>query len=162
MLLEGSCHCKDVTFTVEAGAPVPFMRCYCSICRKTAGAGGYAVNLGAEFASLKVQGAAHIRVYRARGVDPVTGVRAESPAERSFCGTCGSPLWLYDARWPGQVHPHAGAIDSPLPVPAESWHIMLDGKPDWVEVALREGDRQFDGYPDLSLAEWHETRGFAL
>jgi len=24
------------------------MRCYCSICRKTAGGGGYAINLGAS------------------------------------------------------------------------------------------------------------------
>jgi hypothetical protein len=37
MQLKGSCHCAKVKFTVESGEPVPFMRCYCSICRKTAG-----------------------------------------------------------------------------------------------------------------------------
>ena len=47
MRLDGSCHCGKVRFTVESAEPVPFMRCYCSICRKTAGAGGYAINLGA-------------------------------------------------------------------------------------------------------------------
>jgi hypothetical protein len=46
MLLEGSFHCGRVAFTVQAPEPVPFMRCYCSIRRKTAGAGGFAVNLG--------------------------------------------------------------------------------------------------------------------
>ena len=38
MQLEGSCHCRKVKFTVDSAEPVPFMRCYCSICRKTAGA----------------------------------------------------------------------------------------------------------------------------
>jgi hypothetical protein len=28
-------------------SPVPFLHCHCSICRKTAGGGGYAINLGA-------------------------------------------------------------------------------------------------------------------
>ena len=38
MQLYGSCYCGAVRFSVEADAPVPYMRCYCSICRKTAGA----------------------------------------------------------------------------------------------------------------------------
>jgi hypothetical protein len=42
------------------------MRCYCSICRKTAGAGGYAINLGADARSMKVVGERNLRVYRAR------------------------------------------------------------------------------------------------
>ena len=46
MRLEGSCHCGAVRFTVEAPHPYPFSLCYCSICRKTAGAGGHAINLG--------------------------------------------------------------------------------------------------------------------
>ena len=45
MKLEGSCHCGAVRFSVETHAPYPFMRCYCSICRKTAGSGGFAINL---------------------------------------------------------------------------------------------------------------------
>ncbi|MGI9046838.1 MAG: GFA family protein, partial [Burkholderiales bacterium] len=40
MKLEGSCHCGAVRFRVESAHLYPFMRCYCSICRKTAGAGG--------------------------------------------------------------------------------------------------------------------------
>ena len=66
MHLEGSCHCGAVRFSVEAPHPYPFNLCYCSICRKTAGAGGFAINLGAEAATLKVEGAEHIRSYHAR------------------------------------------------------------------------------------------------
>ncbi len=53
MLLEGSCHCGSVKFSVESAEPVPFMRCYCSVCRKTAGSVGYAINLRAQFKPLK-------------------------------------------------------------------------------------------------------------
>ena len=34
MKLEGSCHCKAVTFTVESHTPSPFQLCYCSVCRQ--------------------------------------------------------------------------------------------------------------------------------
>ena len=56
MHLAGSCHCGAVRFSVEAQSPVPFMHCHCSICRKTAGSGGFAINLGAKSATLKVRG----------------------------------------------------------------------------------------------------------
>jgi len=154
MHLEGSCHCGSVRFTVESSQPVPFMRCYCSICRKTAGSGGYAINLGAEAATLVVQGRRHLRVYHARmgpGADA-----AASEARRHFCGRCGSPLWLWDPRWPELVHPHAGAIDTPLPEPPKVAHIMLGSKPEWVAVQRKRGDDAFDEYPDYSLAQWHE------
>ena len=36
MKLNGSCHCGAVKFSVESHTPYPYMRCYCSICRKTA------------------------------------------------------------------------------------------------------------------------------
>ena len=38
MLLEGSCHCASVRFSVNSPHPYPFNYCYCTICRKTAGA----------------------------------------------------------------------------------------------------------------------------
>ena len=67
MRLEGSCHCGAVTFTVDSHSPQPYMRCYCSICRKTAGSGGFAINLGADYRTLDVTGEESIGVYRAMG-----------------------------------------------------------------------------------------------
>ena len=66
MRLEGSCHCGAVRFTLESAHPYPFNLCYCSICRKTAGGGGFAINLGGEHASLDITGREHVRVYRAK------------------------------------------------------------------------------------------------
>lgn len=151
MLLEGSCHCRAVRFSVEAPSPVPFMRCYCSICRKTAGSGGFAINLGADFATLKVKGREHLGVYRAR-----LGNGRRSKGQRHFCKLCGSALWLWDPRWPDLVHPHAGAIDTPLPVPRKVAHIEVGSKPEWVALQRRRGDDLFDEYPNYSLAQWHE------
>ncbi len=159
MRLEGSCHCRSVRFAVDAAEPVPFMRCYCSICRKTAGAGGYAINLGAAAQSMKVSGKRYLRIYQARlEVDGGTGTHV-SEARRYFCSRCGSALWLWDPRWPELVHPHAGAIDTPLPAAPESVHMMLSSKAAWVKVEGEAKDPRFDEGPDMSLAEWHDAHG---
>lgn len=159
MHLEGSCHCGAVRFSLESAQPYPFMRCYCSICRKTAGGGGYAINLGGDYRTLTVEGWEHLSVYRARMTDEAAGRTELSSGHRHFCKHCGSALWLWDPNWPELVHPHASAIDSELPVPPEHTHLMLAYKPAWVEVQRQAGDRFFEGYPDESLAEWHERLG---
>jgi len=156
MLLEGSCHCQAVRFTVQSRHPYPFNLCYCSICRKTAGTGGFAINLSGEADTLDVTGKTHIRSYHARLHDHGHSAVEESPAERKFCGQCGTALWLWDPRWPELVHPHASAIDTDLPVPPERVHLMVGSKASWVEPCIHNGDKTFEGYPDESIAEWHE------
>lgn len=154
MRLDGSCHCGAVRFSVEAYAPVPYMRCYCSICRKTAGSGGFAINLGAHADTLSVTAAeGAIGVYRAL----IDG--EQSPMERRFCTRCGTALWAWDPRWPSLLHPHAGAIDTPLPAPPEAAHILIGSKAEWVRVDAAAGEQCFDAYPDQSLADWHRARG---
>jgi hypothetical protein len=155
MIFEGSCHCGAVKFSVRSPHPYPFNLCYCSICRKTAGGGGYAINLGAEHESLEVEGREHIREYQARIRDPDTDEVEISPGRRAFCGQCGSALWVWDPRWPELVHPHASAIDTDLPIPPERTHMMLGSKASWVVVRADPQDRRFETYPDESLAEWH-------
>ena len=103
MQLEGSCHCGGVRFSLNAPHAYPFNLCYCSICRKTAG-GGYAINLGGEAASLKVEGEENLSVYQA-----VLDDGAKSPARRHFCRLCGSALWLWD--------PPGRSLSTPLPRP---------------------------------------------
>jgi hypothetical protein len=159
MQLEGSCHCGAVRFRVQSAHPYPFMLCYCSICRKTAGTGGFAINLSGDAGTLEVEGLEHVRTYHARLHDPATGAESRSSAERKFCGECGSALWVWDAHWPELLHPHASAIDTPLPVPPERTHLMLGSEPSWVEPCLGPKDRTFDEYPDESIADWHRRLG---
>lgn len=155
MKLEGSCHCRAVRFTVESTSYVPFMHCHCSICRKTAGSGGYAINLGGDASTLKVRGQQHLGLYHA--VMREAGKRStRSKAERRFCLKCGSALWLWDPRWPELIHPHASAIDTPLPKPPEVVEAALDYAPDWVDVPSGPGHRHCREWPEESLADWHE------
>ncbi|GMG82272.1 GFA family protein [Paralimibaculum aggregatum] len=152
MRLAGSCHCRAVVFRLEVPAPVPFQRCYCTICRKTAGSGGFAINIGglAETLEIEGDGAAHLGTYRARLADGT-----ESAAERRFCTRCGCHLWLWHPRWPALIHPHAGAIDTELPEPPERVHMMLGSRAGWAAPEPGPGDRCFDAYPEESLADWH-------
>lgn len=159
MHLEGSCHCRKIRFSVDSAEPVPFMRCYCSICRKTAGGGGWAINLGAATRTMKVTGKRHLRIYRARLQDDTGEGTHTSTGRRYFCAHCGSALWLWDPTWPELVHPHASAIDTPLPTPPEHVHGLLGSKASWVQIEGRADDPRFDGYPDVSLAEWHQRTG---
>lgn len=148
MKLFGSCHCGAVRFSVEAPHPVPFNLCYCRICRKTAGAGGYAINLGALAETLEVEGR-----------DNVTTYQSSAEMERTFCATCGSALWGYSPTWPDLIHPHAGAIDTDLPIPPERTHMMTGSRANWAVPHVDPNDRCFDAYPDESLAAWHERTG---
>lgn len=154
MHLEGSCQCGAVRFTLESQAPVPYQRCYCSICRKTQGGGGYAINIGGDAKSLEVEGLENVTIYHARIRNPGEE-EIVSAAERTFCKHCGSGLWLYSLEWPELIHPFASAIDTPLPVPPETTHIMLQFKAPWVEVDKRPQDKLYDHYPEEALADWH-------
>lgn len=156
MLLKGSCHCGGVRFSVRSDTPYPYLWCYCSICRKTAGGGGYAINLMGRAETLKVAGRQNLAVYRAR-LSP--RARTRSPGRRHFCRRCGSALWLWDPRWKDWIYPFASAIDSKLPVPRERQHIFLDAKPSWVEVPKGRGQRHFARFPREAIIDWHRRRG---
>ncbi|MGD9601606.1 MAG: GFA family protein [Gammaproteobacteria bacterium] len=158
MRLKGACHCGKVRFALESEHPYPFNLCYCAICRKTAGGGGFAINLGGDAESMKVKGEAHVAVYQAL-MPGAGGRRRKSPARRHFCRHCGSALWVWDPRWPELIHPFASAVDTPLPVPPEKVHLMLGSKAGWVQPAFGRKDQRYDGYPKEAIAEWHRRLG---
>ncbi|MBT3790501.1 MAG: GFA family protein [Alphaproteobacteria bacterium] len=162
MKLEGSCHCGAIHFSVETESPVPFLRCYCSICRKVGGGGGYAINLGSDFRTIELQGEEFLSRYHKVDIHPDTGEKTEAEGHRCFCSKCGTALWNYDPRWPDLVHPFASAIDTPLPKAPSISHMMLGSKANWVPVDSHEGDKKFEEYPDEPLADWHQRNGFGL
>jgi hypothetical protein len=161
MLLEGSCHCGAVRFSLQSAHPYPFNLCYCSICRKTNGGGGYSINLGGRHDTLQVSGEENVSVYRAMLADVDSGDAVASQCERRFCSLCGSALWVWDPRWPELVHPFASVIDTNLPAPPERTHLMLGSKAAWVAVSRGPADKAFDQYPDESIAAWHERLALA-
>jgi hypothetical protein len=160
--LEGSCRCGAVRFAVDSHTPQPYQLCYCSICRKTAGGGGYAINLAGVAGTLEVTGREAPAIYRAEieepGEDGVCRLQT-SPAQRHFCRRCASALWLFDPRWPELVHPFASAVDSVLPMPPSRVHLMLRYKAGWVVPAIGPDDACFEEYPEQSIEDWHKRRG---
>ncbi|WP_373089940.1 GFA family protein [Sneathiella sp.] len=159
MKLEGSCHCRAVTFTLNSPHPYPFNYCFCSICRKTMGATGAAINLSGDAKSLEVTGADNMAIYHARIRNEETGDEEISPAKRYFCRLCSSGLWLFDSRWPDLIHPFASAIDTELPRAPEKTYLMVESKKDWVPLEPHGNDKVFDEFPDYSIAEWHQRLG---
>ncbi|KAF7731610.1 hypothetical protein EC973_009374 [Apophysomyces ossiformis] len=149
MELHGSCHCGK------------FMRCYCSICRKCQGGGGYGINIMGVYKTLEVKGKEFMREYRA--------IRDKESNEvcgniRYFCGECGSHLYCYDKQYAEYVYPYASAIDTKLPcVEREDiYHIMLndDSKANWaIAPAPSDAAHAFREYPDTSLEDWHKKHG---
>ena len=152
--LEGSCHCGAVSFRVGTETPYPFNFCYCSICRKTAGGGGYAINIMGLYDTIEINGEENLATYQAlKNGEP-------SPCQRRFCKLCGTHLWLYDPRWPAWIYPLASAIDTALPMAPDRVHLMLGSKASWVAVPdPGPEDVHFAEYPDGSIQKWHEDRG---
>ena len=154
MKLEGSCHCGSVRFSLSSRTPIPYMLCYCSICRKTGGGGGYAINIMGDADSLSVTGKEHLAIDRARREDG-----ALSEGRRHFCAVCGSALWMADPRWTEWVYPLASAIDTPLPEPPRRVHMMENHRPAWVAVPEGPEDAHFPEYPEEGISDWHERQG---
>ena len=154
--LKGSCHCGAVRFSVRSETPYPYLWCYCSICRKTAGGGGYAINIMGLADTLAVEGRRHLGVYRAK-LSPRAKTR--SSGKRFFCKRCASALWLWDRRWKDWIYPFASAIDTKLPMPKERQHIFLESKPSWVAVPKGAGHRRFAKFPREAIVDWLTRRG---
>ena len=156
MKLKGSCHCQSVQFEFESHTPYPFMRCYCSICRKTAGGGGYAINIMGAADTLKIKGKQYISVYHARLTPKKKSKSKVSTGQRHFCKKCASCLWIYDPEWPELIHPFASAIDTSLPVAPIKTYMMLDYAADWCEIPKNKRDTHCKRLPSLSIEDWHK------
>lgn len=156
MNIEGSCHCQKVKFSCESSTPAPFLKCYCSICLKLNGSGGYGINLGADFKSIELRGGSAIDVYQPKTQKHFSAPGIGKISGRHFCRFCSSGLWNWDDQWPELFHPYACVIDTELPIAPAHTHMMLNYKPGWVQLVDSASDKCFDEYPDESLNQWHQ------
>ncbi|GFZ48594.1 hypothetical protein JCM24511_06342, partial [Saitozyma sp. JCM 24511] len=127
VLLEGTCHCKAVKYTVESNTPVPFMICQCSICRKVGGYMGSCNIMGNSKTLNIIRGKDKIKVYIAAvEFDKHDKVKKAGNSKRSFCTECSSMLWNYHDEYPDWIYPFASTIDAPNPLPPipEGQHVV--------------------------------------
>ncbi|WVO12514.1 hypothetical protein L204_100114 [Cryptococcus depauperatus] len=161
VLLEGTCHCKAVKYTVESNTPVPFQICQCSICRKVGGYMG-SVNIMGTFKTLNIiSGKDKIKVY----IAPLEFDENDKPtkmgtSKRSFCTECSSMLWNYHDEWPNWIYPFASTIDKPNPLPSipdttNLISIKRDSCPDHVPVPADA--KVYSNYGSgKGIEEWHK------
>jgi hypothetical protein len=148
VIIEGSCECGAVTFSVESSTPYPYRICYCRRCRKLGGAIGAAINVIADAPTLKVQGE----------LEPTRYETSEGPVT-AFCPRCGSPLFLEMGIWPDWVYPFAAAVDTPLPEPPHHIHVRWTERQPWVPAIGGPDDPHFEDNTDESMIEWHDRMG---
>jgi hypothetical protein len=156
-MLDGSCRCRSVHFSMMSHTPYPHQLCCCSISRKTAGGGGFAINLMGDYRTPKVRGRRAIRILHAK-IEEKDGYCEKSKGQRHFSSKCATALWLHDPEWPEIVHAVASAIDTKLPKPSKV-DPMLRFKAPWVELDFGPGDARFQKYPKLSIEDRHLHRG---
>jgi hypothetical protein len=112
--ITGGCLCGNVTYSADA-EPVVQAVCHCRDCQRQTGS-PYSVFVGVPSAVFNAEGDT-IASYSTTGEDH------GSDTERSFCSTCGSPVYSHSPLFPDLVFVKAGSLDdaSWLEPAVEAW-----------------------------------------
>lgn len=115
----GSCACGAIKYVVNL--PVRFcIHCHCRGCRKVHGA-AFVTWFGVSIQSFKVSGQENLRWYR-----------ATQDSRRSFCGSCGTPMFFVGVQWPGEVHVTRASLIQEADI-SPRFHIFFDQHVPWFE-----------------------------
>jgi GNAT superfamily N-acetyltransferase len=115
----GGCFCGAIRYQVS-GPPAMVAYCHCDDCRKS---GGSVV--------------AALAGFRRDGFEIVNGNPASfgaTPAvKRSFCNTCGSPLFYENQDFPENIYIHIGGFDQAEELPPDR-HTWVSHRISWHEI----------------------------
>ena len=132
-MLTGGCHCGAIRYEVE-GEPQHSALCYCSDCRRHA---------GAPMVCWTLFGNDHFRVTQGEAK-----VYASSEhGRRHFCPACGTGLfYTNDQIFPGQTDVQSATLDTPEALPPTA-RIQVAERIAWVEDA--DALPAFQRYPGM-------------
>ncbi len=121
-MITGSCLCGGIRFEIDGDVTMS-RYCHCENCRKFSGTGKAAWGLAksAEFS----QTAADTELGK---------FDAGSGSLRTFCRSCGSPLWFEPKALPDFIGIALGAIDQGLP-DKPKMHVWTRSSPAWEDIA---------------------------
>ncbi len=94
--------------------------CHCDSCRKASG------SVVAALAGFKRAG------FEILSGKP-TYYTSVSGVQRSFCGTCGSPLFYDNEKFPEDVYISIGSFDEPEKLPPDR-HVWVSSKISWYHI----------------------------
>jgi hypothetical protein len=129
---EGSCLCGSITYRVD-GELSDFGYCHCRSCRKASGS-AYGANAGVDRADVTLSDAGgYLREYES------------SPGTvRTFCSSCGSPIYAYLTTTPDVIRIRLGTLDTAFEKRARA-HTFVSDKASWDVI---EGELpRFDEWP---------------
>lgn len=116
---EGGCRCGAVRYRVS-GPPVMVEYCHCDSCRKSCGS---VVSVLAGF--------------HRPGFEICSGTpnyySPSSKVKRSFCGTCGSPLFYEHGDYADELYISLGSFDRPEDLSPDR-HVWVSGRIPWYEI----------------------------
>ena len=117
----GSCLCGAVRF--EAQLPSLWCaHCHCTQCQRFHGAPLVTwVGFNEDDVSFTV------------GENRVTWYSSSAPAQRGFCGACGSSFLFRSERWPGELHISLTNLHGPIDREPEA-HVFYDSHVPWLEL----------------------------
>ena len=118
-LYKGGCHCGAIRYQVS-GPTVMVEYCHCDDCRKSMGS---AVSALAGFRKEAFEIIKGTPTYH----DPTSVVT------RSFCGTCGSPLFYENRDYPDDLYIALGSFDQPELLPPDR-HVWTSERIDWYQI----------------------------
>ena len=103
--IEGGCYCGEVRFAATV-PPIHQTICYCSNCRRAAGAQSVA------WLTFAGAGLSFVKGTPAR-------FRTQTSAWRTFCATCGTSLTYENDGRPDEVDVTTGSLDHPEDFPPD-------------------------------------------
>ncbi len=133
MVVTGGCLCRGVRYEVSA-APISARACWCRLCQYVA-AGNSTVNAAFHKSAITISG----KVSSYRSV-----ADSGSIMHRTFCPTCGTPLFSEAESRPHLIFVRAGSLDDPeLARPVAT--IWTAEAPTW--ACIDESIPRVDGQP---------------
>jgi hypothetical protein len=120
-MLNGSCLCGRVRYAID-GKLGPVGHCHCVTCRKAQG-GAFVTNAPVRRKYFRLLS----------GADSVAEYESSPGKHRSFCRTCGSPLWSRRASEPDLLRIRLGLLDAD-PERRPLGHVWVSEKAPWYEI----------------------------
>ncbi|MFN7972815.1 MAG: GFA family protein [Acidobacteriota bacterium] len=118
--VRGACYCGAVAY--EADLPSKFVcHCHCKNCQRAHGA-GVVTWTGFKRPQFRLTSGETLRRH-------VT----DTGATRSFCGTCGTPLFYESPRWAEDIHIAVATLLDPIDAPPKA-HVYADRSPAWCPI----------------------------
>ena len=131
----GGCACNEIRYKVY-GPPVMVTYCHCDDCRKSSGS---VVSVIAGF--------------QKSGFELINGnptyFDATPVVKRSFCRTCGAPLFYDNLNFPENIYIQMGSFDDPRQLPPDR-HTWVCERISWHEIT--DNLRQYKQFSNEGLA----------